>query len=183
VAVSRLLRLDLLRMTDTGWQDRTEGADFTQLARRVADQVARAAPTTSVEPTPAPAPRRQTVGQPVMQWQLLAKDANRAARFYESVFGWTVRTDNALGYRAVETGAGRGIDGGIWPTPPEGRAAVQLFVEVDDFDTCLAQVREQGGAVLMPPQKLPDGDELALITDSEGLSVGLFRKGTSGTKR
>jgi predicted enzyme related to lactoylglutathione lyase len=28
------------------------------------------------------------------------------------------------------------------------------------------------GTVLMPPRKLPDGDEMALITDSEGLTVG-----------
>lgn len=174
VAIARLLRLGLLRMTDTGWRDQTEGADLSQLARRVAEHFAQAEQA-SVDASPAQGPRRQTVGQPVMQWQLLAKDAERATRFYAGVFGWNVRTDNALGYRTVETGAGRGIDGGIWPTPPEGRAAVQLFVEVEDFDTCIARARELGGAVLMPPQKLPDGDEMALITDSEGLTVGLFR--------
>ena len=29
--------------------------------------------------------------------------------------------------------------------------------------------------VLIPPQKLPDGDEMALILDPEGLSVGLMK--------
>jgi predicted enzyme related to lactoylglutathione lyase/transcriptional regulator with XRE-family HTH domain len=183
VAVARLLRLGLLRMTGTGWQDRTEGADLSQLARRVAEQVAQAEPP-PVDASPAQVPKEQTVGQPVMQWQLLAKDAERASRFYAGVFGWNVRTDNAMGYRTVETGAGRGIDGGIWPTPPEGRATVQLFVEVEDFEACLERARELGGSVMMPPQKLPDGDEMALIIDSEGLTVGLFRpRGAPHAKR
>ncbi len=27
----------------------------------------------------------------------------------------------------------------------------------------------------MPPQKLPDGDEMAIILDVEGIPVGLFK--------
>jgi hypothetical protein len=34
---------------------------------------------------------------------------------------------------------------------------------------------ELGGKVIIPPQMLPDGDELAVILDVEGIPVGLFK--------
>ena len=45
-----------------------------------------------------------------------------------------VRTSNAFGYREVTTQSPCGINGGGWPSPPEGHHLVQLFVEVDDVD-------------------------------------------------
>jgi predicted enzyme related to lactoylglutathione lyase len=69
------------------------------------------------------------MGQPVVQWQILAKNPDQLASFYSKVFGWKANSDNALGYRTIETGADRGINGGIWPAPPEGRPMVTLYVE------------------------------------------------------
>jgi predicted enzyme related to lactoylglutathione lyase len=115
------------------------------------------------------------MGQPVMQWQILARDPERCARFYGELFGWRIDAANALAYRAVRTDAGRGVDGGIWPTPPEGEARVQLFVEVEDVEACLARAIGLGAQVVVPRQVLPDGDEMAIIVDAEGLSTGLFK--------
>src|SRR5262245_3135014 len=115
------------------------------------------------------------MGQPVMQWQILAKDPDRAARFYERLFGWTVSMNNALGYRAVNTGSERGAQGGIWPAPPEGHAMAQLFVEVEDVSASVEIAKSEGANVIIPPQKLPDGDEMAIILDPEGIPFGLFK--------
>jgi predicted enzyme related to lactoylglutathione lyase len=115
------------------------------------------------------------MGQPVVQWQILAKDPDRCARFYSDLFGWRIDCDNALSYRAVKTEAGRGIEGGIWPSPPEGDSRVQLFVEVDDVGATLAKAVRLGAQVVVPPQVLPDGDEMAIFVDAEGLSTGLFK--------
>jgi predicted enzyme related to lactoylglutathione lyase len=46
---------------------------------------------------------------------------------------------------------------------------------VDDVATCVEKARQLGGSVIIPPQKLPDGDEMAVIYDPEGLAVGLFK--------
>jgi predicted enzyme related to lactoylglutathione lyase/transcriptional regulator with XRE-family HTH domain len=181
LAVARLIRLGLLRLGGAGWEDLSGGADSLQVAHRVAEQFARV-PTPPVEPPPpARTPRKQTMRNPVTRFQILAKDAERSARFYSSVFGWAVRTDNALGYRTLDTGTERGISGGIWPAPPEAHAAVQLFIEVDDLEACITRARSMGGSVVMPPQKLPDGDEMAIITDADGLPVGLVKAPTSGS--
>ena len=37
-----------------------------------------------------------------------------------------------MGYRQIHTGSERGIQGGIWPAPPQAPAFVQLFMEVED---------------------------------------------------
>ena len=42
---------------------------------------------------------------PVIEWQMLVKEPEKAAAFYGTVFGWTVDDNNALGYRRVSTGA------------------------------------------------------------------------------
>ena len=115
------------------------------------------------------------MGQPVMQWQILAKNPDQLSQFYSQVFGWKVNADNALGYRTIDTDARRGISGGIWPAPPEGRGMVTLYIEVDDVAEYVRQATTHGASIIMPPQKLPDGDEMAVILDPEGIPVGLFR--------
>lgn len=115
------------------------------------------------------------MGNPVVQWQIVAKDPEAVTRFYSALFGWTINASNALGYRVVETGNGRGIDGGVWPSPPEGHNLVQLFVEVDDIDAALAKATSLGATVIVPKSELPDGDALAIVLDPAGLSFGMYR--------
>lgn len=115
------------------------------------------------------------MGNPVVQWQIVAKDPDAVARFYSALFGWKVQTDNALGYRVVETGNGRGINGGVWPSPPEGHNLVQLFVEVEDIDAALIKATSLGASIIVPKSELPDGDALAIVLDPAGLSFGMYR--------
>ena len=115
------------------------------------------------------------MGQPVMQWQILARDPAKVTTFYSALFGWRVDTSNAMGYRAVDTGTDRGINGGVWPIGQDGRPSVQLFVEVADVAATVAKVEQLGGQIVIPRQVLPDGDEMAVVLDTEGLSVGLMK--------
>ena len=115
------------------------------------------------------------MGNPVIQWQIVARDPDAVARFYAGLFGWKVETNNALGYRMVDTNSKRGINGGVWPSPPEGHNLVQLFVEVDDVDACVEKATSLGASVIVPKSELPDGDALAIVLDPAGLSFGLYR--------
>ena len=117
------------------------------------------------------------MGNPVTHWQIVTKDPEGAAAFYQQMFGWRVDGDNALNYRMIDTqSGGKGVPGGIWPIPPEGQALVQLFVEVGDVDAATEKAKELGAAVVMPKQVLPDGDEMAIIHDNFGITFGLCRK-------
>jgi uncharacterized protein len=116
------------------------------------------------------------MGRPVMQWQILSKDPEACARFYGGLFGWKMDSNNALGYRTVDTGSPRGINGGIWPAPPQAQSFVQLFIEVQDIAADVEKAKELGATVLIPPQRLPQGDQLAILRDPEGMSFGLMQR-------
>ena len=72
------------------------------------------------------------MGNPVMHWQIISKNPDKQSDFYAKLFDWDVQTNNALGYRMIDTGSDRGINGGIWPAPPGANGFVQLLIEVDD---------------------------------------------------
>ena len=114
------------------------------------------------------------MSNPVVQWQIVAQQPEKVAQFYSDLFGWRIRKDNSLGYRALEPGGNRGIPGGVWPRGEEGHNLVQLFVEVDDIDAYLQKAESLGAKTLIPRQSLPDGDSMALLIDPAGLSVALY---------
>ena len=111
----------------------------------------------------------------VVQWQIIAKDPESVALFYRRLFGWTISTKNALGYREIAAEAG-GIPGGIWPAPPEAPNFVQLFVAVEDCAKAVAKAVELGAKTIVPPSVLPDGDTMAVVLDPAGMSVGFVHR-------
>jgi hypothetical protein len=62
-----------------------------------------------------------------------------------------------------------------WPAPPEVKAFVQLFLEVPDVAAALDRAVALGARVAVPRQTLPDGDEMAVLVDPEGLPFGIHR--------
>ncbi|HZS47484.1 MAG TPA: VOC family protein [Blastocatellia bacterium] len=119
------------------------------------------------------------MGQPVMQWQILAKNPDGLAQFYSNLFSWKVDVNNSLGYRTINTESVRGINGGIWPSPPDGHSMVSLYVEVENVSSFVERARGLGANIIMPPQMLPDGEEIAIILDPDGIPVGPFKPAQS----
>ena len=119
------------------------------------------------------------MGCPVVEWQMLAKDPEAAVSFYGGLFDWTIDSNNALGYRRVSTGGIGGINGGIWPSPPQGHDLVQLFIGVESVHEYHKRAEQMGAKTIVPPQKLPDGDELAIMLDPSGVPFGLVRKSST----
>ena len=115
------------------------------------------------------------MGAPVMQWQMLSNTPDELAKFYAQLFGWKVNADNAMGYRAIDTASRQGIQGGIWPAPPQAHTFTQLFIAVPDVSATFNRAVEMGAKPLVPPQKLPDGDEMAILHDPQGMSFGLMK--------
>lgn len=109
---------------------------------------------------------------PVVRWQVIASDPESSSTFFKELFGWQVTRDNALGYREVRAGDG-GIHGGIWPAPGGVKAFVQLFVRVDDIDDCLLKATALGAKVIVPKTALPDGDEMAVIQEPQGITIAI----------
>ena len=174
VVLQRLLRFGLLRMSEGRWLDVTgageldpeafERAVWDHAARRVASG---ATSTSTVPSEGAAAPH------PVRQFQILARDPDATADFYQRVFGWEIHQRNALGMRQIATGPD-GMLGAIWPTPPEGKPLVQLFIDAPELEAAVARARGLGAQVVVPPQALPEGDALAILVDPEGRPFGVY---------
>src|SRR5579862_7183779 len=113
---------------------------------------------------------------PVVQFQILSKSPDETAKFYSDLFGWTTDANNPLGYRRINTGSKDGIQGGIWPAPPQAPNFVQLFIGVDDVKAHSKKAEELGARVLIPPTMLPEGDEMAVMQDPHGMSFAIYRK-------
>jgi|SRR5580692_538202 predicted enzyme related to lactoylglutathione lyase len=115
------------------------------------------------------------MGSPVMQFQILSKAPEETARFYGSLFGWKIDANNAMGYRQIDTGSKEGIQGGIWPAPPQASNFVQLFMKVEDVAESVKQAQELGAKVLIPPAVLPGGEEMAVLHDPQGMAFAVWR--------
>jgi len=113
------------------------------------------------------------MGAPVVRWQIVSPKPEACASFYSQLFGWRETQDNALGYRELKSGSDRGIDGGVWPAPPQQPGFVQLFVEVPDIEACIATATRLGATVIVPKSVLPDGDAMAVLLDPTGLSFAV----------
>jgi uncharacterized protein len=116
------------------------------------------------------------MNNPVMQFQILSAAPDETAKFYSALFGWAVNANNPLGYREINTGSAEGIQGGIWPAPPQAPSFVQLFIAVDDVKAYTRRAGDMGAKVIVPPTALPDGGELAVMHDPRGMSFGIIKK-------
>ena len=116
------------------------------------------------------------MSNPVFQFQIISKDPEATGQFYSELFGWTITADNMTGHRIINTGSREGIQGGIWLAPPQAPNFVQLFVAVDDVSGAVRTAEAQGARVLVGPTPLPEGDEMAVMQDPQGMAFALCRR-------
>ena len=104
--------------------------------------------------------------------QLPATSSQRAAAFYEAVFGW--RTGTHYPDFEAPGPVGQGLIGQwVEGRPPARDTGPMLWLAVADMNETLEQVTRHGGEILEPPA--PDGPTrtLATIIDPEGNPIGL----------
>jgi predicted enzyme related to lactoylglutathione lyase len=105
---------------------------------------------TAAEPSPAGAPAPSAgPGAPVTWFEVMGADAARTQRFYASLFGWSVDSSAFPGYATVDTGTGRGIQGGIGGGEQSRWATV--YAHVDDVDQVLGRAEKLGGSRVDDP--------------------------------
>jgi predicted enzyme related to lactoylglutathione lyase len=113
------------------------------------------------------------MGQPVVHFEILGKDAKHLQEFYSGLFGWEINADNPMNYGVVDTKGGSGVGGGIGPA--QGQNQVTFYVQVDDLEAYLDRIEAAGGKTVMPVTEIPDMVSLALFADPEGNVVGLVK--------
>lgn len=118
--------------------------------------------------------RDGTLVNPVVHFELFAKDAPALGAFYAELFGWSLQPLPEIDYVLVDTGAGAGINGGILSVS-NGWRQPMFYLRVDDLQAALDRVEQAGGATTLPP--ITEVVSFAQFSDPDGNVVGLVKRG------
>jgi predicted enzyme related to lactoylglutathione lyase len=100
-------------------------------------------------------------------------DPNQSARFYERVFGWSIR-EGAEDAR-FEDGTGHVIGAFVKDRHVVRGAGVLLYVYVDDLDAALRRARDAGAQIV--EAVYPEGNlRVATFCDPLGLEMGVWEQ-------
>jgi predicted enzyme related to lactoylglutathione lyase len=120
------------------------------------------------------------MGQPVVHFEVIGKDADRLRGYYSDLFGWEIDASNPMKYGVVQregnlSAEGAGIGGGVGAGPEGYPGHVTFYVEVPDVEASLAKAERLGGTRVMGPDKVMEGVEIGLFNDPEGHMVGVVK--------
>ncbi len=123
------------------------------------------------------------MGQPVVHFEILGKDAGKTQSYYSELFGWQIRPlpfENPTQYGLVDrdgntNAEGIGIGGGVGGAPEGHPGHVTFYVEVPDVEAALAKAESLGGTRTMGPDQVPDGPVIGLFQDPDGNTVGVVQ--------
>jgi hypothetical protein len=109
-------------------------------------------------------------GAPVDWFEVLGRDAPRTQQFYAELFGWTVK-EGFEGYGLTDTGAGRGIQGGLGASQAQWAT---IYASVPDVEATLAQAEELGGSRVYGPMAVDDHMQTGAFRDPAGNIFGVY---------
>jgi uncharacterized protein len=120
------------------------------------------------------------MGQPVVHFEIVGKDADRLRTYYGELFGWQFDADNPMNYGIVQrdqnvSDEGVGIGGGIGAGPEGYEGHVTFYVGVPDVEAALAKAESLGGSRMMGPERVMEQVEIGQFKDPEGHLVGVVR--------
>lgn len=117
------------------------------------------------------------MGQPVVHFEIMGKDAGRLQAYYSQLFGWEIDSDNPINYGVVRPDqGGPGIGGGVASGPEGYGGHVTVYVAVPDVEAALVKAEQLGGSRVMGPEKVMEEVEIGLFHDPEGHLVGVVRE-------
>ena len=117
--------------------------------------------------------------QPIVHYEIAAKDFANVQSFYEKLFGWKFNSfgPQMAGYHGIDgkQGADFGIDGGIYPITQDGDVpGVRIYANVDSADAYASKVAALGGKVIVQPMTVEGaGIRIAMFLDPENNPIGV----------
>ena len=114
------------------------------------------------------------MGQQVVHFEVVGKDADALRAYYGELFGW--KFSQPMGptdYSVLEDQ--EGIGGGVGAGPEGYDGHVTFYVQVDDVGAALDKAESLGGRRMMGPDEVPGaGIIIGLFGDPEGHVIGLM---------
>lgn len=109
-------------------------------------------------------------------FEVLTKDADRAARFYSELFGWKVeeqRPANGMVYRLFKLGD-LPVAGAFQPPNGEVPPHWAVSFSVRNADEIAKRTAEFGGEVCMPVSEIPGVGRFSLLKSPQGVSFHII---------
>lgn len=108
-----------------------------------------------------------------------ADDVERAKRFYENVFGWTITAWGPPGFYQIDTGAEGGPRGALQQrrafADGERTVGFECTLAVESLDDVEASVLQEGGQIAMARSVIEGVGTLMFFRDGEGNVFGAMQ--------
>lgn len=119
------------------------------------------------------------MANPVVHFEIMGSDTARTQEFYTRLFGWTINSDNPVGYGLASTRGedGVGIDGGVGGADQGGGVRVSVFVQVNNPREYLDKAVSLGATEILGVTEVPgiEGLVVAMFADPDGNCIGLVK--------
>ena len=117
----------------------------------------------------------------VAHYAINADDVERARRFYETVFGWTLTAWGPPGFYQIDDGTEGGVRGALQQrrelTDGQRTVGFECTIAVEDLDAVEAAVTAEGGEVAMARSVIHGVGTLMFFRDTEGNVFGAMQYG------
>ena len=115
----------------------------------------------------------------IVHFDISADNPERAKKFYESLFGWKIgHIAGFPDYYEIETAdvnGVKGVGGGLTKRENPQLNGITNFIGVTSVDETVAKLDSIGGKLIQPKQTIPGYGYIAVCSDSENNSFGLFQ--------
>jgi uncharacterized protein len=121
----------------------------------------------------------------IAYFEIPADNVDRAKHFYRTLLGWKIEPTAApldpekaaaTQYQDISTGPAREGTlnmGGLYKR--QMNETIKSYVVVEDIDKVLAKVEKAGGKIIMPREDIPGVGKVAIIQDTEGNDIGIWK--------
>jgi predicted enzyme related to lactoylglutathione lyase len=133
--------------------------------------------TDGTRDAPPPSPEDRTAANQTgafIWYELTTPDPDGAKAFYDVVVGWTIEAQPSgeLDYRMIGRADG-GSAGGVMRLTDDmaahgARPTWLGYLNVDDVDSTVRSIEQDGGIALMPAFDIPNIGRIALVADPQG---------------
>lgn len=108
---------------------------------------------------------------PIVFFDLAGPDAPALAKFYSTVFDWSIAADGrfSVPIRGPALGGSAGLDATLRQDPKDKI----LYIGVPDITATMSQIVANGGKVVYPRSEVKGVVVLGLFTDPAGNTMGL----------
>jgi uncharacterized protein len=127
----------------------------------------------------------------IVYFEIPADDVARAKDFYHSLLGWIIEPTRVpmdpamktmMEYQDIKTGKATDVTpmggtlstGGMYKRQIPGSPIIN-HVMVEDIDEVLTNVEKLGGRIVIPKMKIKSVGYNAIIQDTEGNLIGIFK--------